>query len=214
MGVSPTNSNLYHYAGNNPVKYVDPDGEAIDVFLDVTGIAWDIVDIVANPANPWAWASLAADVGCLFIPGATGGGRAIKALEGSREIAKAAKAARVAGKADEFVGAIKNGERIFGSYKDMKKITKGYNHAIEAHHLVPQALNRELGQKVDDFASVVIDMETHKGFTKDWNSVLGKIRDVYKNNGDVKSEILKHAEQIYKDYPEMFEITASWLESF
>ena len=26
--VSPTNSNLYHYAGNNPVKYTDPDGES------------------------------------------------------------------------------------------------------------------------------------------------------------------------------------------
>ena len=48
-------------------------------------------------------------------------------------------------KSDDFVAAIKNGDRIFGSYKDLKKITKGYNHAIEAHHLVPQALANELG---------------------------------------------------------------------
>ena len=36
--------------------------------------AWDIVEVAATPANPWAWASLAADVGCIFIPGATVGG--------------------------------------------------------------------------------------------------------------------------------------------
>ncbi|MGN0350376.1 MAG: RHS repeat-associated core domain-containing protein, partial [Roseburia sp.] len=27
------NGNLYHYAGNNPVKYTDPDGECISVFI-------------------------------------------------------------------------------------------------------------------------------------------------------------------------------------
>ena len=62
------------------MRYVDPTGEAIDVFLDIAGIAWDIVDIAANPTNPYAWASLAADVGCLFIPGATGGGKFIKII--------------------------------------------------------------------------------------------------------------------------------------
>ena len=204
---------MYHYGGNNPVRYTDPTGEAIDVFLDIAGIAWDIVDIAANPTNPWAWASLAADVGCLFIPGATGGGRAIKALEGSQKIGQAAKAARLAGKADEFVGAIKNGDKIFGSYKDLKKITKGYNHAIEAHHLVPRCLDDVLKVNTKDFASVVLDKETHKSFTQEWNSVLESIRNVYSNHGDVKAEILKQAEKIYKDFPEMLEVTKKWLEA-
>ena len=31
--VNPTNSNLYHYAGNNPVKYTDPDGNAINFVI-------------------------------------------------------------------------------------------------------------------------------------------------------------------------------------
>ena len=193
---------------------MDPDGEAIDVFLDIAGIAWDIVDIAANPTNPWAWASLAADVGCLFIPGATGGGRAIKALEGSQKIGQAAKAARLAGKADEFVGAIKNGDKIFGSYKDLKKITKEYNHAIEAHHLVPQTLNEILDIDPLDFASVVVDRETHKGLTKKWNAVLDDIKNASKNGGDVKIIILENAEKIYKDYPEMLEVTKNWLKSF
>ena len=71
----------------------------------------------------------------------------------------------------------------------------------------------ELGQKVDDFASVVLDKETHKGFTKGWNAVLDDIRKVYKNNGDIKAEIIKHAEEIYKNHPEMLEVTKRWLKT-
>ena len=31
--LAPTNANLYHYAGNNPVKYTDPDGRALHVLI-------------------------------------------------------------------------------------------------------------------------------------------------------------------------------------
>lgn len=39
------------------------------------------------------------------------------------------------------------------------------------------------------------------------------IRNVYNNHGDVKAEILKQAEKIYKDFPEMLEVTKKWLEA-
>ena len=31
---SGTNLNLYHYAGNNPVKYTDPDGRKLELTVD------------------------------------------------------------------------------------------------------------------------------------------------------------------------------------
>ena len=35
------NSNLYHYAGNNPVKYTDPTGEVLET-------AWDAASLVTG----------------------------------------------------------------------------------------------------------------------------------------------------------------------
>jgi hypothetical protein len=201
------NLHLYHYAGNNPVKYVDPDGKWLDTFLDIAGVIYDIVDITVNPTNPWSWVSLAADIGCIFIPGATGAGKLIKGAEKASDVAQAA---RLAGKADDFVNAIKSGDRIFGTYSDMKKVTKGYNHAIETHHLVPQALSGLLGTKADDMASVVLDLGTHTEYSTAWNAVLDGIRA-----SENKIEAIRDAAQeIYKDAPDLLKVTEKWLSNF
>ena len=205
---------LYHYAGNNPVHYIDPDGKFLDTFLDIVGILWDVVEIAAEPANPWSWASLAADVGCLFIPGATGGGKVIKLTEGTRKMGKVSRGAKNAGAADAFVDAIKDGERVYGKYKDLKRITAGYDSTIQAHHLVPKAFADLLHQNVSDFASVVIDEATHSGFTNLWNPFVKELKDSGLRNVDViKDKILQKATEIYKDYPEMLQITKEWLNS-
>ena len=80
--------------------------------------------------------------------------------------------------------------------------------------MVPQTLNEILDIDPLDFASVVVDRETHKGLTKKWNAVLDDIKNASKNGGDVKIIILENAEKIYKDYPEMLEVTKNWLKSF
>jgi RHS repeat-associated protein len=117
--------NWYAYCGNNPVKYVDPDGTIFDTILDAIFIAFDIVEVATDPTNPMNWASLIADVGCAFVPGATGGGTAVKAAD------KAADAAKVASTAEKVIisSSKKLGENMVKS-----GIKRGVGEA--AHHIV------------------------------------------------------------------------------
>ena len=50
--LSPTNTlNKYVYSGNNPLKYLDPDGEDITVFYDQGGVAGHIVLLAYDQSN-------------------------------------------------------------------------------------------------------------------------------------------------------------------
>ena len=68
--------NLYAYCNNNPVTYKDSTGEVIDTILDVISLATSVFSVISNPTDPTNWVSVGADIVCLILPGATGGGAA------------------------------------------------------------------------------------------------------------------------------------------
>ena len=70
----------------------DDGGEFWDTVFDVVSLVFSVADVVANPADPWAWAGLAGDVVDL-IPFVSGVGEATDLV-------------RVATKADDIVDAI------------------------------------------------------------------------------------------------------------
>jgi len=67
----------YHYANNNPYKYVDRDGEAADIILDVGFIAYSAYTLANEPSWINA-AALGADVVGAIVPFATGLGHAVR----------------------------------------------------------------------------------------------------------------------------------------
>lgn len=85
--------NLYAYVGNDPLNKTDPSGQIIDTIADIAFIVADVADIAASGLSVESGAALAADVAGALVPGATGGGAAVR---GGFALAREAKAARLA----------------------------------------------------------------------------------------------------------------------
>ena len=92
--------NRYVYAANNPYKYIDPDGRAIETVWDVANLAMGAASLAKNVAIG-NYAGAALDAGGLIldgiataVPGVPGGaGTAIKMSRSSGEVLAANKAA-------------------------------------------------------------------------------------------------------------------------
>ena len=101
--------NLYAYCGNNSVNNRDDSGQFWDIALDIVFTVGSLIAVAKNPKDLNAWAALGADLICMAVPYATGGGIAVRA----------------AAKADNVLDAAKTVKKT----KTVSNVSKGANRA-------------------------------------------------------------------------------------
>ena len=76
-----TDKNLYAYCDNNPVMRVDGQGNFWDVIGDLWSLGNSVLDVIEDPTDPWAWASLGGDALDLAVPFFSGGGETVRVVK-------------------------------------------------------------------------------------------------------------------------------------
>lgn len=129
---NPQSWNRYAYAVNSPVKYVDPDGEAIDTFLDIAGLGYDIYELIRAPS--WKNAGiLAGDViltAVPFVPNVGGVKLAAKGIDKGLDVVSVAK---TGGRLDNLKPFTSRNFR-----ENLKRASGAVPEGSHAHHVFPQ----------------------------------------------------------------------------
>jgi hypothetical protein len=202
----------YVYCNDNPVNFVDPDGEDPSLIWDIASIGFGIDSFRDNyRAGKYGAAifdgfGIAVDVVAAFIPIIPGG---IGILRTGN---------RVLNIADAGIDALKLGDELssfshaaeFGvdSYKNLKKsveATYGTGSGLEVHHLIEKRFAKQMGMKEADMPSIVLTKDEYRQFTAAWREAIGYDKSGAEmfTSGVVKEQILNVARDIYKDYPEL-----------
>ena len=124
---------MYAYCSNNPVSREDANGEAFDTVFDILSLGASIVDVIANPYDPWAWAGLAGDVIDVAVPFVTGVGEVTRAAKVAKETAEVVDDAHAALKTVSNVGDALPGAcfiagtlvSVEGGYKPIEDVVAG-----------------------------------------------------------------------------------------
>ena len=84
--------NLFAYSENNPITSKDSTGNVVETVFDLISLGSSIVEVIAQPNNPWNWICMIGDIADL-IPCVSGVGETLKGIKASvKGLSKAKKA--------------------------------------------------------------------------------------------------------------------------
>jgi len=168
--VDPQRWNRYAYARNNPLRYVDPDGRAIDALFDIGFVVYDLYKLAKEGSSNGNWGALAADVGAILVPGVTGAGLAVRgATKAGKAAETAVYVARGAEDVVQYVGITNNVARRAAEHAASKGIEIGALKGLEG-------LSRADARAVEQTL-----IEIHK-LGKDGGTLLNQINSIAKRN--------------------------------
>lgn len=110
-------SNMHAYCCNNPLTRRDATGYLWETIWDIVSLATSVAEVIAKPADPWAWAGLIGDVVDVVLPCVGGVGEAVDAAK---------TAARVVDKGEDIINAAKDVYRMADAADDIKHSTGAY----------------------------------------------------------------------------------------
>lgn len=174
--VDPQQWNRYTYVRNNPLRYVDPDGRAIETLWDAFNIGLGFTSLVDN-LRQGNYGSAAIDAGGLLLDA---GAAAVPFLPGG--VATAIKGARAVDKATVVYQSVKTGEnavQYVGITNNLSR--RALEHLAEKGIQIEQI--QKLGQlsRADARAVEQALIEIHK-LGKEGGTLLNKINSISHTN--------------------------------